>query len=318
MSAWLPIILQGDLGRSQLNGTILGSRTMGTLFLVATPIGNLEDVTLRALRVLKEVALIAAEDTRRTATLLHHYAITTPTTSLHEYNEKQKTASLVARLSSGDSIALVSDAGTPGVSDPGFRLVRAALAGGIRVEAVPGPSAVLAALVASGLPADTFTFLGFPPSKAKARDAWLGKLAEEPRTVVFFEAPHRVRATLQAAARVLEDREIALGRELTKLHEQWIRGPARSVFERLDQPRGEITIVVAPAPRDAPPARPPDKTLWEGLEELAGQEGVTRRAAILVLAARYKMSAREVYTAVERAKKEAKQEASPADRLTSG
>ena len=168
----------------------------GTLFVVATPIGNLEDISARALRVLREVALIAAEDTRRTAHLLARYAITTPTTSLHEHNEAKKATSLVERLKRGDDIALVSDAGTPTVSDPGARLIGAAIESGARVEPIPGPSAALAALMASGLPTDTFLFLGFPPIRSKDRKSWFEVLKTAGRTVVFFEAPHRIRRTL--------------------------------------------------------------------------------------------------------------------------
>src|SRR4051812_46084717 len=164
----------------------------GTLFIVATPIGNLEDITARALRILGEVALIAAEDTRRTSHLLARYAITTPTTSLHEHNERQKSPSLVRRLVAGDDLAIVSDAGTPGISDPGSHLVRLAVEAGIRVEPVPGPSAVMASLSVLGLSADSFTFLGFPPVRSKDRSAWLARLAEVHDIAVFFEAPHRI------------------------------------------------------------------------------------------------------------------------------
>jgi 16S rRNA (cytidine1402-2'-O)-methyltransferase len=223
----------------------------GTLYVVSTPIGNLEDVTLRALRVLKQADLIAAEDTRHTARLLHRYEIGTATTSFHEHNERQKLPALVARLKGGSSIALVSDAGTPGIRDPGYRLVRAAIDEQIPVEVIPGPSAVLTALVASGLPMDTFTFLGFPPAKAKARAEWLARMAGEPRTVVFFEAPHRIRETLGELACVAGDREVALARELTKVHEEVLRGTAASLLARLPEPRGEITVLVAPPSPEA-------------------------------------------------------------------
>src|SRR5471032_1610536 len=168
----------------------------GTLFVVATPIGNLEDITVRALRVLREVAVIAAEDTRRTAHLLARHAITTSTTSLHEHNEAGKSGAMVARLLGGDDIALVSDAGTPTVSDPGGRLIRAAIDAGIRVEPIPGPSAILAALAASGLPTEAFSFLGFPPTRSKDRKQWFDRVALLRGTIVFFEAPHRIQATL--------------------------------------------------------------------------------------------------------------------------
>src|SRR5919108_741811 len=194
----------------------------GTLYVVATPIGNLEDVTLRALRVLREVSVIAAEDTRRTARLLQHYSISTPTTSLHEHNERTKTPGLIDRLRNGESVALVSDAGTPVISDPGARLVAAAHAAGVRVEPVPGPSAALAALSASGLSGDAFTFVGFPPARAEARRNWLRELAHETRPLVLYEAPHRIRDTLEDMFSIWGDRTIALGRELTKVHEEMV------------------------------------------------------------------------------------------------
>ena len=199
-----------------IGGQTDGSPMPGTLFVVATPIGNLEDITLRALRTLREVSLIAAEDTRRTARLLSRFDIRTPLVSLHEHNEAAEVPGLLGRLRAGDSIAVTSDAGTPLLSDPGALLVREALASGIRVEAIPGPSAVLTALVSSGLPADTFTFLGFPPARGAARQRWLGALAAEQRTVVFFEAPHRVRETVAEVAALLGERAVAIARELTK------------------------------------------------------------------------------------------------------
>ncbi|MBI4486500.1 MAG: 16S rRNA (cytidine(1402)-2'-O)-methyltransferase, partial [Acidobacteria bacterium] len=168
----------------------------GTLLVVATPIGNLEDITTRALRVLRESALIAAEDTRRTSHLLSRYGIQTPTTSLHEHNEAQKSASILARLQRGDTVALVSDAGTPTISDPGRRLICAAIEAGIRVESVPGPNAAIAALAVSGFDSDSFSFLGFPPTRSKDRNAWIERLRTAGPTVVFYEAPHRIRETL--------------------------------------------------------------------------------------------------------------------------
>ena len=218
----------------------------GTLYVVATPIGNLEDVTLRALRILRDVSLIAAEDTRRTARLLQHYSISTPTTSLHEHNERRKSAGLVARLEAGDSIALVSDAGTPTISDPGEGLVAAARAAGIRVESVPGPSAVMAALSASGLPTAEFTFLGFAPARSKDRKQWLAGIVGESRTVVFFEAPHRIHSTLTELGHLIDDKPIGIGRELTKTHEELVVGPIVELLSRFAVPKGEFTVIIPP------------------------------------------------------------------------
>ena len=186
----------------------------GTLFVVATPIGNLEDLSPRAARILGEVSLVAAEDTRHTARLLQRHGIRTSTISFHEHNERERVVSLIARLVAGDQVALVSDAGTPAISDPGFRLVRAAIDAGVRVEAIPGPSALVAALVVSGLPTDRFVFEGFAPPRQSARIAWLRALAAEHRTIVFYEAPHRLRAMLVDIRTVLGERRIAVAREL--------------------------------------------------------------------------------------------------------
>ena len=217
----------------------------GTLFVVATPIGNLEDITARALRVLGGVALIAAEDTRRTSHLLARYAIQTPMTSLHEHNEARKTAQLLERLARGESIALVSDAGTPTVSDPGHQLIRMAIDADIRVEAIPGPSAVIAALVVSGLPATTFSFFGFPPTRSKDRGLWFEEVLRVGGTVVFFEAPHRINATLAELELAAGNCDVCVARELTKAHEELVRGPINEVLGRLGSPRGEYTVVVS-------------------------------------------------------------------------
>mgnify|MGYP000509991536 FL=1 len=226
----------------------------GTLNLVATPIGNLEDITLRAVRILGEVQLIAAEDTRRTARLLRHYGITTRTTSLHEHNERQKTATLVARLLAGDSIALLSDAGTPIVSDPGLLLVRQSLDAGIPVVALPGPSAVTAALISSGAPANSFTFVGFPPRRLNARKRWCEALANEPTTLIFFESPHRLITTLKLMMVCWGDRTVALCREMTKIHEELVVRPISDLIDVIGTPRGEYTGVVWPSPTQRLPS----------------------------------------------------------------
>ena len=223
-----------------------------TLFLVSTPIGNLEDITLRAIRVLREVYLIAAEDTRHTAKLLSHFDIRTPTTSFYEQVEQERIATLLARLTAGESVALVSDAGTPGISDPGYRLAKAAIAAGIRVEAMPGASSVLAALVSSGLPTSAFSFVGFPPAREQARERWLRDLAGRRETLVLFEAPHRVRETLEAIRGILGNRQIVAARELTKMHEECLRGTIEEVLERLRSPRAS-SLSCWPAPTTGPP-----------------------------------------------------------------
>src|SRR5579864_912007 len=205
----------------------------GTLFVVATPIGNLEDITLRALRVLREAAVIAAEDTRHTSRLLARHAIDTPTTSVHQHNEAQKAVTILARLERGENVALVSDAGTPTISDPGSRLIRRAIEAGFRVEPIPGPSAVMAALAASGLSADGFCFLGFPPTRSNERKQWFERVRSVRGVIVFFEAPHRVHRTLDELRTVVGDCAICVGRELTKLHEELVRGPISIVSSLL-------------------------------------------------------------------------------------
>jgi 16S rRNA (cytidine1402-2'-O)-methyltransferase len=217
-----------------------------TLFVVATPIGNLEDITLRALRVLREADLIACEDTRHTRILLTRHAIATPTTSYHEHNERERAAELLDRLERGERIALVSDAGTPGVSDPGYRLVAGAVERGIPVVPVPGPSASIAALSASGLPTDAFMFVGFLPPRQGARRARLEDLRDVKATLVIYEAPHRIGATLADTLDVLGDREAVVGRELTKVHEEFIRGRLSTAIESLDpsRRRGEFVVLI--------------------------------------------------------------------------
>ena len=279
-------------------------RTPGILYVVATPIGNLEDVTLRALRVLREVAVIAAEDTRRTARLLQHYSISTPTTSLHEHNERRKSGVLIARLLAGDSVALVSDAGTPVMSDPGRELVAAAHAEGIRVEAIPGPTAAVAALSASGLPTDEVLLLGFPPSRSKDRKNWLDKLAGEKRTLVFYEAPHRIRDTLTDVQTILGDRVAAVGRELTKKHEKLVVRPISAHLAELHEPRGEFTVVLAPADRAEPAsvARPSDAQLVSEFGELTDKSARSRREILREVALRHGITPKALYDVIERHK----------------
>ena len=276
----------------------------GTLYVVATPIGNLEDFTLRAIRVLQEVHLIAAEDTRRTAILLRHYSISTPTTSFHAHNEQQKQAPLLAKLEQGQLLALVSDAGTPTLSDPGTRLIAAAHTRGIRVEAVPGASAILAALVSSGMTTDQFLFAGFPPSRAKDRTAWLERLTDEPRPIVMFESPHRILKLLVHMKDVFGDRDISLGRELTKKHEELVKGPISFVINKLKSIKGEFTLVISPSIPDRRKNSSVDKMLiYKEFCHLTDQKDLMRREAVLRLSRRHGMSSKTVYKAIEEAKK---------------
>lgn len=239
----------------------------GTLYVVATPIGNLGDMTARAIEVLTSVALVLAEDTRRTRVLLDHYAIHTPSAPYHEHNEARETPRLVARLAAGEAMALVSDAGTPLLSDPGARLVDAAVAAGVRVVPIPGASALLAALVAAGLPTARFTFLGFLPRRGGERAAAIADVVASPRTVILYEAPPRAHATLQALASAgAGERRCVLARELTKLHEEFVRGSVRDVAAHVaaHPPRGELVLAIegrAPSPPDTDAARERAATL---------------------------------------------------------
>ena len=277
----------------------------GILFVVATPIGNLDDLSGRALRVLREAAVIAAEDTRRTAKLLSHYGITTPTTSLHEHNEERKSQALVARVSHGETVALVSDAGTPGISDPGRRLVLAAQEAGLTVTPIPGPSAVVTALSASGMSADNFVFLGFPPTRSKDRNEWLETLATARRTVVFFEAPHRIRATLEAIRLRVGDVRLFLARELTKMHETLVIGPISKVIEQLGEPVGEYTGVVeiGQITEQSKPEPPSDHELVIEFGLLTEHSKSSRRRVLAEMGRRHGLSPNAIYRAIERAKK---------------
>ena len=263
----------------------------GTLYVVATPLGNLEDVTLRALRVLRSVPLIACEDTRRTVKLLNRYGIRTPMTVLHDHNKARAGAVLLRRLRDGESVALVSDAGTPGISDPGYELVRDAAAGGVPVEVVPGPSALVAALVVSGLPTDRFAFEGFLPSRPARRRTALTALAEESRTMIFYEAPQRIAGFLADAVEAFGGRRGCIVRELTKVHEEVLRGTLPELLAEIsgrERVPGEITVVVGGAPERA--ERPVEEIVRAALveapgssrdlaKEIAGRTGISRKAA---------------------------------------
>ena len=219
---------------------------MPTLYLVGTPIGNLEDISLRALRILREVSLIAAEDTRVSGRLLKRYEIKKPMVSYHEFSKRNRVSKIIEKLAESD-VALISDAGMPGLSDPGFRLVQAAIQAGVKIVPVPGPSAVTAALVASGLPTDRYLFLGFLPRQTKARREALSELISQPYTLVFYEAPHRLLDLLTDVQQLLGDRQLSIGRELTKLHEEIWRGSVGGAIEYFGRRkiRGELTVVVA-------------------------------------------------------------------------
>lgn len=265
----------------------------GVLYIVATPIGNLEDVTLRALRILKEADLIAAEDTRHTKKLLAHYGIDRPLTSYHEHNEKTKAHDLVIRLEQGQNVALVSDAGTPTLSDPGYRLVREAIKAGVNVVPVPGPSAMAAVLSASGLATDRFAFEGFLPAKKRLRREKLGRLREERRTLVFFEAPHRLKESLRDLLELLGDRQVVLGREVTKVHEEFVRGSLSEVSARMDrgEPRGEITLVVEGSEGEA---APPEDLLRTEIQRLR-RKGLRVKEIAELLGEKFSSSKREIY-----------------------
>jgi 16S rRNA (cytidine1402-2'-O)-methyltransferase len=269
----------------------------GILYVVATPIGNLEDITLRALRILREeVYLIACEDTRQTQKLLDHYGVRKPLISYHEHNELARVPEILRTLTGGENVALVSDAGTPLVSDPGYRVVSAAVAEGIPVVPLPGASALLSALMGSGLPSDEFWFVGFLPSKASARRTLLTEIAEHTGTVIAYESPHRILEALEVMAEVLKDRAIVLARELTKVYEEFIRGSAAEVRTRLiesNSVRGEMTLLIG--------KRDKHETDLDAEAELARLQegGMSRIDAIKAVAKRMGLPKREVYRLAE-------------------
>lgn len=267
---------------------------MGELYLCATPIGNLEDITLRALRVLKEVDLIAAEDTRQTKKLCSHYDITTPLTSYHEHNKQQKGQYLIEQLKAGKNIAVVTDAGMPGISDPGYDLVTLAVEAGIKVVPLPGAVAAVSALVVSGLPTEQFVFLGFLPRAGKKRKNELLSLMAEERTMIFYEAPHRLRKTLEDLLHALGNRQVVIGRELTKKYEEFWRGELVSALDYFQEPKGEITIVLA-GNENSQPKETFSGSVEEEIELFLNQ-GMEKMECFKKIAKRRKMSKSEVYS----------------------
>lgn len=283
------------------------AKSAPALYLVATPIGNLEDITLRALRVLKEVDLIACEDTRQTQKLLNHYAIATRTTSYHEHNEVTKAAELVKDMQEGASVALVTDAGMPGISDPGYRLVTLAIRHHIPVVPVPGASAFLAALVASGLPTDSFRFTGFLPAKRGERRTALEAIRTSPRTQVFYEAPHRIVETLEDVVEVLGgEREVVVAREVTKIHEEFLRGPAADTLANLkarEAVKGEITLLIGKSDETANAADAPTRqTVRERVKQIMQEEKIDEKAALKKVAKERGVSKSEAYRELQREK----------------
>lgn len=282
-----------------------GASGAGTLYLVGTPIGNLEDITLRALRVLKEVDLIACEDTRHTMQLLDHYGIDKMTVSYHEHNELTRAAELIVHLEQGDDIAMVSDAGMPGVSDPGYRLIALAVRHHIKVVPVPGASAFLSALVASGLATDSFRFSGFLPSKQGARRTLLEAIRDSPRTQIFYEAPHRIMETLQDLVELLGPlRQVVVAREVTKLHEEFLRGHAEDVLAALqkrDEVKGEITLLIGKA-EGGEPAQATAKNVGQRVRELMKAESLNEKAALKQAAKEFGVSKSEAYRELQRVK----------------
>jgi 16S rRNA (cytidine1402-2'-O)-methyltransferase len=269
----------------------------GTLYLVATPIGNLADITHRALQILRDVDLIACEDTRHTRKLLQHYGIETKTVSYHEHNEQQRAAELIELLKQGSDVAVVSDAGTPAISDPGFRLVRAAADSGIVVVPLPGPSALITALVAAGLPTDEFFFGGFLPARSGARRTRLTELRAVPGTLIFYEAPHRLAASLKDAYEVLGEREAVVARELTKLHEEIRRGRLSELAEHYStvEPRGEIVLLVDRTVLDQVESEKSRTTSIAALVEQFEAAGLDHRAALKKAARELQLSRAEAY-----------------------
>jgi 16S rRNA (cytidine1402-2'-O)-methyltransferase len=273
----------------------------GTLYVVATPIGNLEDISYRAVRVLKEADLIACEDTRHTAKLLHHYGIEKPTVSYHEHNEAARAEELVAKLTAGLNVALVSDAGMPGISDPGYRVIKLAIERGVPVVPIPGASAVVAALAASGLPTESFQFLGFLPSKSGQRRTMLENLRAAEHTTVVYEAPHRIAETMKDIVELLgPDRPVVLARELTKVHEEFIRGSAAEILQRVQahELKGEMTLLIGKGTGEQIGA----KDIAQRLGEIMREQKLDEKAALKVIAKERGLSKSEAYRELQREK----------------
>ena len=292
---------------SESAALIDSGRTLASgLYLVATPIGNLEDITLRALRVLKQADVIACEDTRQTQKLLNHYGITTRTTSYHEHNEMTRSAELVLELEQGARIALVTDAGMPGISDPGFRLITLAIRHHIPVVPIPGASAFLSALVASGLPTDSFRFNGFLPAKRGQRRQVIESIRESERTQVFYEAPHRVTEALEDIVEILGgQRQVVIAREVTKLHEEFLRGHAAEVLETLKARgdiKGEITLLIGKMEATVEKASPNRVNVRQRIKQLVAEENLDEKAALKRVAKEMGISKSEAYRELQRSK----------------
>ena len=275
------------------------------LYIVATPIGNLEDITLRALRILREADLIACEDTRHTQKLLNHFQIKTPTQSYHEHNEAARAEELANRIAAGERIALVCDAGTPGISDPGERLIRHAVERGLNVVTIPGASAMISALVASGLPTESFRFVGFLPSRAGERRTLLETLREAKETLIFYEAPHRILEMLADAGKIFgQSRRVTVARELTKVHEEFLRGSVAAVstdLARRPTVKGELTVIVSGALEHAVEEEP-ERNLSERMQELMTSAALDEKAALKQVAKEFGLSKSEAYREWQRRK----------------
>jgi 16S rRNA (cytidine1402-2'-O)-methyltransferase len=276
------------------------------LYVVATPVGNLEDITLRAIRVLKEVSVIACEDTRQTQKLLNHFDIDTRLLSYHDHNETTRSAELIVKLEGGESVALVSDAGTPGISDPGYRLITLAIRHHIPVVPIPGASAFLSALVASGLPTDSFQFSGFLPSKRGQRRTELEKIKDSEATQIFYEAPHRIVEALEDVVEVLgPERRVVVAREVTKMYEEFVRGTAVEVFERMrhHEVRGEITLMIGKAEQQVATVPAKKLNVAERLAKIMSSQDLDEKSALKILAKEQGVSKSELYREIQRKKK---------------